>query len=41
VLDEFYRIAFRKRIYQTIEQLQADLDGSARALPQRKWQSRL
>ena len=26
VLDEFYRIAFRKRIYATIEQLQADLD---------------
>ena len=27
VLDEFYRIAFRKRIYATIEQLQADLDA--------------
>jgi transposase InsO family protein len=27
VLDEFYRIAFRKRIYPTIEQLQADLDA--------------
>ena len=27
VLDEFYRIAFRKRIYQTIEQLQGDLDA--------------
>jgi transposase InsO family protein len=27
VLDEFYRIAFRKRIYETIEQLQADLDA--------------
>ena len=26
VLDEFYRIAFRKRIYETIDQLQADLD---------------
>jgi hypothetical protein len=26
VLDEFYRIAFRKRIYETIGQLQADLD---------------
>ena len=26
VLDEFYRVAFRKRIYQTIAQLQADLD---------------
>jgi len=26
VLDEFYRIAFRKTIYQTIEALQADLD---------------
>ena len=27
VLDEFYRIAFRKRIYATIEQLQGDLDS--------------
>jgi integrase-like protein len=27
MLDEFYRIAFRKRIYQTIEQLQGDLDA--------------
>jgi transposase InsO family protein len=27
VLDEFYRAAFRKRVYQTIDALQADLDG--------------
>ena len=27
VLDEFYRVAFRKRLYQTIEALQADLDA--------------
>ena len=26
LLDEFYRIAFRKKIYRTIEELQADLD---------------
>jgi transposase InsO family protein len=26
VLDEFYRVAFRKRVYQTIAALQADLD---------------
>src|SRR6201997_509059 len=26
VLDEFYRIAFRKKIYHTIDELQADLD---------------
>jgi hypothetical protein len=26
-LDEFYRIAFRKNIYYTIDQLQADLDA--------------
>ena len=26
MLDEFYRVAFRKKIYQTIEDLQADLD---------------
>ena len=27
VLDEFYRVAFRKRVYPTIEALQADLDA--------------
>jgi len=26
VLDEFYRVAFRKKIYRTIEDMQADLD---------------
>ena len=26
VLDEFYRIAFRKKIYHTLDELQADLD---------------
>jgi transposase InsO family protein len=26
VLDEFYRVAFRKKIYRSIEELQADLD---------------
>jgi hypothetical protein len=26
MLDEFYRIAFRKKLYETIEDLQADLD---------------
>src|SRR5512143_2773777 len=26
VLDEFYRIAFRKKLYHTIAELQADLD---------------
>lgn len=26
VLDEFYRIAFRKKIYNTLDELQADLD---------------
>ncbi len=26
VLDEFYRVAFRKRLYRTIDELQADLD---------------
>ena len=26
ILEEFYQIAFRKKIYQTLEQLQADLD---------------
>ena len=27
MLDEFYRIAFRKKIYETIDELQADLDA--------------
>jgi transposase InsO family protein len=27
LLNEFYRIAFRKKIYRTIEELQADLDS--------------
>lgn len=26
MLDEFYRVAFRKKVYRTIEELQADLD---------------
>ena len=27
MLDEFYRVAFRKKVYDTIEQLQEDLDA--------------
>src|SRR5262249_46557042 len=27
VLDEFYRVAFRKKIYRSIDELQADLDS--------------
>ena len=27
VLNEFYRIAFRKKIYRTLDELQADLDA--------------
>ncbi len=27
VLDEFYRVAFRKKIYRALDELQADLDG--------------
>lgn len=27
VLNEFYRVAFRKKVYRSIEELQADLDG--------------
>jgi len=26
LLDEFYRVAFRKKVYRSIEELQADLD---------------
>ena len=32
VLDEFYRIAFRKKIYRSIEELQEDLDAWLRGL---------
>jgi transposase InsO family protein len=31
VLDEFYRVAFRKRIYRSIAELQADLDAWIRS----------
>jgi transposase InsO family protein len=31
VLDEFYRVAFRKKIYRTIDELQADLDAWLKA----------
>jgi hypothetical protein len=27
VLNEFYRVAFRKTLYHTLEELQADLDA--------------
>jgi hypothetical protein len=27
IQNEFYRIAFRKKVYRTIEELQADLDA--------------
>ena len=27
VLDEFYRVAFRKKVYRGIDELQADLDA--------------
>ena len=27
ILDEFYRVAFRKKLYQTLEELQADVDA--------------
>ena len=27
VLDEFYRVVFRKKIYRTIDELQTDLDA--------------
>ncbi len=27
ILNEFYQIAFRKKVYQTLEELQTDVDG--------------
>jgi hypothetical protein len=40
VLDEFYRVAFRKKIYGSITELQADLDVGSEALNEqrpRRW----
>jgi hypothetical protein len=31
VLNEFYRVAFRKNVYRSIDELQADLDVWVRA----------
>jgi Integrase core domain len=40
VLNEFYRVAFRKKVYRSIDELQTDLDGWIReyneARPHRK-----
>jgi transposase InsO family protein len=36
VLDEFYRIAFRKKIYRAIDELQADLDAWVAEYNQRR-----
>lgn len=36
VLNEFYRVAFRKTIYQTLEELQADLDAWLQAYNERR-----
>ena len=35
MLNEFYRVAFRKRIYSTLDEVQADLDALAEALQRR------
>jgi hypothetical protein len=35
VLDEFYRVAFRKQVYETVEMLQADLDDWLRVYKRR------
>lgn len=41
VLEEFYRVVFRKKIYQTIDELQADLDAWIRSYnEQREHQGR-
>ena len=42
VLDEFDRVAYRKKIYRTIDELQADLDPrileyNEQRPPQRRW----
>jgi transposase InsO family protein len=36
ILDEFYSVAFRKKVYTTIEQLQADLDEWLRYYNQKR-----
>ena len=35
VLNEFYRVAFRKKVYSSIDELQADLDVWNCISPQR------
>ena len=42
ILNEFYRVAFRKKVYQSLEQLQVDVDAWLREFnesrpPQRRW----
>jgi transposase InsO family protein len=36
VLNEFYQVAFRKKIYRTLEELQADLDAWLTEYPERR-----
>jgi transposase InsO family protein len=41
VLNEFYRVAFRKKVYRSIDELQFDLDAWIRdyneARPHQRW----
>lgn len=36
ILNEFYRVTFRKKIYKTLEDLQADLDAWIRLYNQQR-----
>jgi transposase InsO family protein len=36
VLNEFYRVTFRKKIYHSLEELQADLDAWLREYNERR-----
>jgi hypothetical protein len=40
VLNEFYRVAFRKKVYRSIDELQADLDLCIREYNEQKATSR-
>ena len=40
MLNEFYRVAFRKKVYRSIDELQADLDLCIREYNEQKATSR-
>ena len=39
MLNQFYRVAFRKKVYRSIDELQADLDAWIREYNEQRWQN--